>query len=155
MILDKASQSFNCIWGPHPSHSLLYFHFQPLLVPHVSTSQPNGVLIWVIFLITFPNDAVFVSKSNNSKTHPSPRMPSSFLSSHQIRSDRGVHGSDWVRLRRFFDLTHPGGSKKIQPNPTQPTWVGLGWVEPMGLTIFYLLLNWVEKNININILKKT
>ena len=87
MILDKASQSFNFIWGPHPSHSLLYFHFQPLLVPHVSTSQPNGVLIWVIFLITFPNDAVFVGKSNYYKTHPSPRMPSSFLSSHQIRSD--------------------------------------------------------------------
>ena len=32
----------------------------------------------------------------------------------------------------------------------------MGRVEPMGLTIFLLLLlNWVEKNININILKKT
>ena len=54
--------------------------------------------------------------------------------------DRGVHGSGWVGLRRFFDLTHHGGSKKIQPNPThhinptQPTWVGLGRVEPMSLT---------------------
>ena len=48
-----------------------------------------------------------------------------------------------VGLRGFFDPTHHGGSKKIQPNPThhisstQPTWVRLGWVEPMDLTNFY------------------
>ena len=36
-------------------------------------------------------------------------------------------------------------------NPTH-----MGQVEPMSLTnFFFLLLNWVEKNININILKKT
>ena len=59
---------------------------------------------------------------------------------------RGVHGSGWVELRGFFDPTHHGESKKIQPNPTQLTWVKLGQVEPMGLTIFYLLLlNLVEK----------
>ena len=65
---------------------------------------------------------------------------------------RGVHGSGWVGLRGFFDPTHHGGSKKIQPNPTH-----MGRVEPMDLKILLLLLlllNWVEKNININILKK-
>ena len=56
---------------------------------------------------------------------------------------RSVHGSDWVELREFFDPTHYGGSKKIQPNPThhisptQPTWVGLGRVEFMGWIIFF------------------
>ena len=54
----------------------------------------------------------------------------------------------------IFYPTHHGGSKNIQPNlihhinPTQPTWVGLGWVEPMDWTIFFLLLlllNWAEK----------
>ena len=75
-------------------------------------------------------------------------------------SSSGVHGSGWVGLRGFFDPTHHGGSKKIQLNPThhinptQPTWVGLGRIKPMGLTNLLLLLNWVEKNININILKK-
>ena len=37
---------------------------------------------------------------------------------------RGVHGSGWVGLRRFFDLTHDGELKKIRPNPTHPTHVG-------------------------------
>ena len=54
------------------------------------------------------------------------------------------------------------GQKKIQPNPThhisptQPTWVGLGWVEPMGLTNFIIIIIKLsrKKNININILKK-
>ena len=57
-----------------------------------------------------------------------------------IQETRSVHGSGWVRLRGFFDPTHHSGSKKIQPNPThhisptqpnptQPTWVGLNpWV---------------------------
>ena len=62
---------------------------------------------------------------------------------------RGVHGSGWVGLRRFFYLTHHGGSKKIQPNsthhrsPTQPNPTHMGRVEPMGLTTFFfsLLLN--------------
>ena len=45
------------------------------------------------------------------------------------------------------------GQKKF--NPTQPTWIRLGRVEPMDLTfLLLLLLNLVEKNININILKK-
>ena len=65
-----------------------------------------------------------------------------------IQEIRSVHGSGWVRLRGFFDPTHHGGSKKnsTQPNPshksnpTQPTWVGLGRVEPVGLTNFFLLL---------------
>ena len=48
---------------------------------------------------------------------------------------RGVHGSGWIGLRRFFDLTHHGELKKIQPNPTH-----VGRVEPMGWTIFFLLL---------------
>ena len=43
---------------------------------------------------------------------------------------RGVHESDWVGLRGFFDLTHNGGSKKI--NPTQPSHksnsIHMGWV---------------------------
>jgi len=59
---------------------------------------------------------------------------------------RGVHGSGWVGFRGIFDLTHHGGLKKIQPNPThhisptQPTWVRLGQVEPIGWTNFLLLL---------------
>ena len=39
---------------------------------------------------------------------------------------RDVHGLGWVWLRGFFDPTHHGGSKKIQPNPTQPNPHGLG-----------------------------
>ena len=65
----------------------------------------------------------------------------------------------WVGLRGFFDPTHHDELKKIQPNPThnisstQSTWVGLNpWVWQI---LLLLLLNWVEKNININILKKT
>ena len=52
----------------------------------------------------------------------------------------------WVKLRGFFDLIHHGESKKIRPNPThhisptQPTWVGLGWVKPMGLTNFIIII---------------
>ena len=48
---------------------------------------------------------------------------------------RGLHGLGWIGLRRFFDPTHYGGLKKIQPSPTyyvspiQLTWVGLNsWV---------------------------
>ena len=59
-----------------------------------------------------------------------------------------MHGWDWVGLREFFDPTHHGGSKKIQPNPahhispTQPTWVGLGRIEPIGwIKLLLLLLN--------------
>ena len=70
---------------------------------------------------------------------------------------RGVHGSGWVELRGFFDPTRHDKLKKIQPNPThhisptQPIWVGLGRVEPMGWIIFLLLLllNWAEKNITL------
>ena len=56
-----------------------------------------------------------------------------------IQETSSVHGSGWVRLRGFFDPTHHGGSKKIQPNPTHhiSPRVGLGRVEPMGLTIYY------------------
>ena len=56
-----------------------------------------------------------------------------------------MHGSGWVELRGFFYLTHHGGLKKIQPNPTHHIslthmgWVGLGWVKPMGLTIFFII----------------
>ena len=45
-------------------------------------------------------------------------------------------GCAWVGLRGFFDPTHHGGSKKIQPNP----WVGLGQVEPMSWTIFFITI---------------
>ena len=60
---------------------------------------------------------------------------------------RGVYGLGWVELRRFFDPTHHGGLKKIQPNltyhisPTQPnptymSWVGLNsWVGQLGKRI--------------------
>ena len=72
-----------------------------------------------------------------------------------------MHGSGWVGLRGFFDPTHHGGSKKIQHNPTyrisptQPTWVGLGQVELMSLTNFFIIIiKLSKKNININILKK-
>ena len=64
---------------------------------------------------------------------------------------RGVHGLGWVRLRGFFDPTHRGGLKNIQPNPNHhisPTqsnpygsgWVGLNpWIEQFFLLL--LLLN--------------
>ena len=62
---------------------------------------------------------------------------------------RGMHGSNWVKLREFFDPTHHGGLKKsnptqpitgVQPNPTQPTWIGLGQVEPMGWAVFIFII---------------
>ena len=76
---------------------------------------------------------------------------------------RSVHGSDWVGLREFFDLTHYDGLKKIQPNsthhisPTQPNPTHMGQVEPIGWTIFFItIINKLrKKNININILKKS
>ena len=42
-----------------------------------------------------------------------------------------MYGLGWVELRRFFYPTHHGELKKIS-NSTQPTWIGLGRVEPMG-----------------------
>ena len=57
-----------------------------------------------------------------------------------------MHGSGWGD----FDPTHHGGSKKIQPNPH-----GSSWTHVFDKLLLLLLLNWVEKNININILKKT
>ena len=57
-----------------------------------------------------------------------------------------VNGSSWIRLRGFFDLTLHGRLKKIQSNlthhisPTQPNPHGSDRVEPMGWTIFKLLL---------------
>ena len=70
---------------------------------------------------------------------------------------KDVHGSSWVGLRGFFDLTHYGGSKKIQPNPTQPNPshtfnltqsnpYGSGWTHGLeNLLLLLLLLNWVKK----------
>ena len=38
-------------------------------------------------------------------------------------------GCAWVGLREFFDPTHHGGSKKIQPNPShKPNPTHMGWV---------------------------
>ena len=48
---------------------------------------------------------------------------------------REVHGSGCVRLMGFFDPTHYGGSKKIQPNP-----IHMGRVESMGLTNFFFII---------------
>ena len=45
----------------------------------------------------------------------------------KVEAVRNVHGSDWIKFRRFFDPTHYGESKKIQPNLSQPN-CGLGWV---------------------------
>ena len=67
---------------------------------------------------------------------------------------RGVHGLGWGDF-----LTQPTmvGQKKF--NPTQPNLthmgrVGSGWTHGFDKILLLLLLNWVEKNININILKK-
>ena len=46
----------------------------------------------------------------------------------KVQAVRNVHGSGWIKFRRFFDPTHYGESKKIQPNPTH------------GLDNFFLLL---------------
>ena len=51
-----------------------------------------------------------------------------------IVDGRGVHGSGWVGLRRFFN------PRWVKKNTTQPTWIGLGRVEHMGLTVFIFLL---------------
>ena len=48
-----------------------------------------------------------------------------------------MHKSGWVGLREFFDPTHYGGLKKIQTNPTQPTWVGLN---PLVGQFFYITI---------------
>ena len=54
---------------------------------------------------------------------------------------RGVHRSDWGDFLTQLTMV---GQKIFNPthhiSPTQPTWVGLGWVEPMDWTIFLLLL---------------
>ena len=52
----------------------------------------------------------------------------------RIVDGRVVHGSGWVGLRRF---SNPSWVKK---NTTQPTWIGLGRVEHMSLTVFIFLL---------------
>ena len=66
----------------------------------------------------------------------------------------------WVGLRGFFDLTHHGGSKKIQPNltqpnptyhisPTQPNPTHMDRVEPMGMKFFIIIIKLSKKNIKI------
>ena len=40
------------------------------------------------------------------------------------------------------------------PNPTHMGRVRSGWTHGFNKLLLLLLLNWVEKNININILKK-
>ena len=54
---------------------------------------------------------------------------------------RGVHGSSWVGVRGFFDQTHHGGSKKIQPNPTH-----MGQVESMGWKNFIIIIIIIKLN---------
>ena len=54
---------------------------------------------------------------------------------HYRMSPKGVHGSDWGDF-----LAQPTVVGKKKFNPTQPTWVRLGWVEPLGWTIFLFLL---------------
>ena len=55
----------------------------------------------------------------------------------EIDLSKGVHELGWVKLRGFFNPTHHGGLKKIQPNPThhkgptQPIWIGLDRVGPI------------------------
>ena len=78
------------------------------------------------------------STSNIATPNPSPKINLKLLESQQIK---GVHGSSWVELRGFFNITHHGGSEKF--NPTQMSWVGSGWTH--GLDNFFLLLlllNW-------------
>ena len=78
------------------------------------------------------------STSNIATPNPSPKINLKLSESQQIK---GVHGSSWVELRGFFNITHHGGSEKF--NPTQMSWVGSGWTH--GLDNFFLLLlllNW-------------
>ena len=66
----------------------------------------------------------------------------------------GRIGSGWEEF-----LTQPTmvGQKKPNPthhiSPTQPTWVGLGRVEPMGLKFCFIIIKLSRKK-NIKILKK-
>ena len=43
----------------------------------------------------------------------------------------------WVKKIQHNSTHH---ISPIQPNPIQPTWVVLGRVEPMGLTIFFITI---------------
>ena len=43
----------------------------------------------------------------------------------EIDLSKGVHESGWVKFRGFFNPTHHGGLKKIQPNPYGLGWIGL------------------------------
>ena len=79
---------------------------------------------------------------------------------------RGVHRSSLIGLRGFFDPTHYGGSKNIQPNPTHhisltqsnPTYmgrVGSSWMHGFDKFLsLLLLLNWVEKKYKYKYIKK-
>ena len=71
---------------------------------------------------------------------------------------RGVHGSGWVGLRRFFLSNPPWWVKKnsTQPNPSHKSnlthmgRVGSSWIHGLDNFIYLLLLllNWVEKYIS-------
>ena len=65
---------------------------------------------------------------------------------------RGVHGSGWVGLRRFFYLTHYDGSKKIQLNPTYgfdnfffTIIIKLSKKKKIYIYIYITLATWVDK----------
>ena len=60
----------------------------------------------------------------------------------------------WVGLgqvKEFFQSNPPWWVKKIQPSltqhegPTQPTWIKLGRVGPMGWTVFFFLITIIIK----------
>ena len=76
-----------------------------------------------------------------------------------IPSPRGVHESGWGD---FWpnplwwvkkNSTQPNPSHKS--NPTQPIWVGLGQIEPVGLTIFLFIIKLSRKKYKYKYIKKT
>ena len=57
------------------------------------------------------------------------------------------------KIQTQSNLLHKSNPTKF--NPTYMSWVGLGWTHGLDKLLLLLLLNWIEKNININILKKS
>ena len=50
-----------------------------------------------------------------------PIQPKTSIRIGLIKAGKSVHGLGWVELKNFYNLTHYGGLKKIQPSLTQPT----------------------------------
>ena len=98
LSLSLSQVIISSLFACKPNKSHLYNH-PPLSL--ASDRTMNDLQAGLLHTCTF----VWLHKrQTNSKLYQQ--------NSYSVRS-REVHGSDWVRLRGFFDPTHYGGSKKI------------------------------------------